>query len=93
MLALGASAFPNGRAKGLEFRYVYLVGMAQEVFPSIYALRKGADSRQVEEERRSCFVAVTRARDTLTLSRSRSYYGYSKDPSQFLAEMGVAPRS
>lgn len=78
------------QAKGLEFRHVYLIGMAQEVFPSIYALRKGAGSRQVEEERRSCFVAVTRARDTLTLTRSRSYYGYRKDPSQFLAEMGVA---
>ena len=81
------------QAKGLEFRHVYLIGMAQEVFPSIYALRNGADSRQVEEERRSCFVAVTRARDTLTLTRSRSYYGYSKDPSQFLAEMGVPSRS
>ena len=80
------------QAKGLEFRHVYLIGMAQEVFPSIYALREGAGSRQVEEERRSCFVAVTRARDTLTLTRSRNYYGYSKDPSQFLAEMGVASR-
>jgi len=81
------------QAKGLEFKHVYLIGMAQEVFPSIYALRKGADSRQVEEERRSCFVAVTRARDTLTLTRSRNYYGYRKDPSQFLAEMGLASRS
>ncbi|WP_420636561.1 ATP-dependent helicase [Candidatus Palauibacter sp.] len=81
------------QAKGLEFKHVYLIGMAQEVFPSIYALRKGADSRQVEEERRSCFVAVTRTRDTLTLTRSRSYYGYPKDPSQFPAEMGVASRS
>ncbi|WP_419936482.1 ATP-dependent helicase [Candidatus Palauibacter sp.] len=81
------------QAKGLEFKHVYLIGMAQEVFPSIYALRKGSDSEQVEEERRSCFVAITRARDTLTMTRSRSYYGYPKRPSQFLGEMGVASRS
>ena len=76
------------QAKGLEFKHVYLIGMAQEVFPSIYAIRKGARSGQIEEERRSCFVAVTRTRDTLTLTRSQSYYGYPKGPSQFLAEMG-----
>ena len=81
------------QAKGLEFDHVYLIGMAQEVFPSIYALRKGRGSREVEEERRSCFVAITRARRTLTMTRSRTYYGYVKDPSQFLAEMGIASAS
>ena len=76
-------------AKGLEFRHVYLIGMAQEVFPSFQALRKGAHSRELEEERRSCFVAITRAERTLTLTRAARYHGYSKPPSQFLAEMGI----
>ena len=76
-------------AKGLEFRHVYLIGMAQEVFPSFQALRKGKRSRELEEERRNCFVAITRAERTLTLTRAERYYGYPKAPSQFLAEMGI----
>ena len=77
------------RAKGLEFQHVYLIGMAQEVFPSYRALRRGPGSEEVEEERRSCFVAITRARETLTLTRAREYFGYGKRASQFLGEMGV----
>ena len=76
-------------AKGLEFKHVYLLGMAQEVLPSFQALRKGATSKEVEEERRNCFVAITRVEETLTLTRSQQYYGYPKKPSQFLAEMGI----
>ena len=76
-------------AKGLEFKHVYLIGMAQEVFPSFHALRKGPQSRQLEEERRSCFVAITRAKETLTVTRSWKYYGYTKNSSQFLSEMGI----
>lgn len=63
--------------------------MAQEVFPSYRALQRGPRSREVQEERRSCFVAITRARETLTLTRARKYNGYSKKASQFLAEMGL----
>ena len=74
------------RSKGLQFKHVYLIGMAQEVFPSYRALQR---SKEVEEERRSCFVAITRARETLTLTRSREYFGYRKKASQFLAEMGL----
>ncbi len=77
------------RAKGLEFEHVYLVGMAQEVFPSYRALQRGPGSEEVEEERRSCFVAITRARETLTLTRAREYFGYERRASQFLGEMGV----
>lgn len=77
-------------AKGLEFPHVYLVGMAQEVFPSFQALRKGASSREVEEERRNCFVAITRVQETLTLSFARQYYGYPKRPSQFIQELGLS---
>lgn len=76
-------------AKGLEFKHVYLIGMAQEVFPSFQALRKGQRSREVEEERRNCFVAITRVQETLTLMHARQYWGYAKSPSQFIAEMGI----
>ena len=77
------------RSKGLEFKHVYLIGMAQEVFPSYRALQQGPKSKEVEEERRSCFVAITRVRETLTLTRAREYFGYGKRASQFLGEMGV----
>ena len=73
-------------AKGLEFRHVYLIGMAQEVFPSFQALRRGERSRGLAEERRNCFVAITRAERTLTLARAERYHGYPKAPPQFLAE-------
>ena len=76
-------------AKGLEFRHVYLTGMAQDVFPSFKALQRGSLSREVEEERRSCFVAITRVEETLTVTRSRRYYGWPKAPSQFINEMGL----
>ena len=76
-------------AKGLEFRHVYLTGMAQGVFPSFRALQRGSVSREMEEERRSCFVAVTRVEETLTVTRSRSYYGRPKGPSQFIDETGL----
>lgn len=77
-------------AKGLEFKHVYLIGMAQEVFPSFQAIRKGLTSRELEEERRNCFVAITRVQETLTLTRARQYYGYAKKGSQFITEMGIA---
>lgn len=76
-------------SKGLGFKHVYLIGMAQEVFPSFQALRKGPQSRELEEERRNCFVAITRVERTLTLTRAEQYYGYRKAPSQFLDEMGL----
>ena len=76
-------------SKGLESEHVYLIGMAQDVFPSYHALRKGPKSQEVEEERRSCFVAITRAQETLTLTRSKTYFGYEKEASQFLEEMGM----
>jgi DNA helicase-2/ATP-dependent DNA helicase PcrA len=76
-------------AKGLEFKHVYLIGMAQEVLPSFQALKKGPTSREIEEERRNCFVAITRAQESLTLTYSRSYNGWQKTPSQFLDEMAI----
>ena len=77
------------QAKGLQFKHVYLIGMAQNLFPSFRALQSGANGQQVEEERRSCFVAITRAQNTLTLTRSEEYFGFPKQLSQFLKEMRV----
>lgn len=74
-------------SKGLEFKHVYVIGMAQEVLPSFQAIKRGPFSRELEEERRNCFVAITRAQETLTLTRAKQYNGYKKRPSQFLAEM------
>lgn len=80
------------RAKGLQLRHIYLMGMSQGVFPFFRALNKGPQSKEMEEERRNCFVAITRAQETLTLTRSREYFGYSQKPSQFLGEMGLLAR-
>lgn len=79
-------------AKGAEFKHVFLIGMADEVFPSFQAVKKGCDSREMEEERRNCFVAITRVQETLHLSWARSYNGYPKRPSRFVEEMGFTIR-
>lgn len=75
-------------SKGLGFRHVYLIGMAQGIFPSFHALQS-TGCEQLEEERRNCFVAITRVEETLTITRSRRYYGYVKEPSQFIEEMEI----
>lgn len=77
-------------AKGGEFDYVYLAGLAEDVLPSYHSKRQGDRSPEFEEERRNCFVAVTRCQRSLTLTYARSYRGYAKAPSRFLKEMGVA---
>jgi len=75
-------------AKGLEFKHVFLIGMADGVFPSYQAVKKGPDSREIEEERRNCFVAITRVQETLNISLAQTYNGYKKKPSRFMEEMG-----
>lgn len=77
-------------AKGLEFPVVFMVGMEDGLFPSTRALEEGP--RQLEEERRLCYVGMTRAREELHLlyAQSRMQYGmrsYSS-PSRFLEDMG-----
>ena len=77
-------------AKGLEFPVVFMVGMEDGLFPSSRALEEGL--RQLEEERRLCYVGMTRAREELHLlyAQSRMQYGnrtYSS-PSRFLEDMG-----
>ena len=81
----------NG-AKGLEFKHVFLIGLADEVFPSYQAVKKGGESREMEEERRICFVAITRVQETLHISWARTYNGYRKKPSRFIEEMGFTFR-
>lgn len=75
-------------AKGLEFDYVYVVGMVHGIFPSFRALN---EPQGMEEERRLCYVAVTRAAKGLTLSLATQYslMGRIQNfmPSPFLAEM------
>ena len=75
-------------AKGLEFDTVYLIGLAEQILPSWHSVRKGDGSAALEEERRECFVAITRTKRRLILSWAHRYRGYQKAPSRFLQEMG-----
>ena len=75
-------------AKGLEFPVVFLTGMEEGVFPHSRSLN---DPEEIEEERRLCYVGLTRARDRLYLSWAlhRRIHGYGVgEPSRFLKEMG-----
>jgi DNA helicase-2/ATP-dependent DNA helicase PcrA len=77
-------------AKGLEFPVVFMVGMEDGLLPSLRALEEGP--RQLEEERRLCYVGMTRAREELHLlyAQSRLQFGqrgYSR-PSRFLDDIG-----
>ena len=83
-------------AKGLEFPHVYMVGMEEGILPHHRSLK--IDSGDVEEERRLCYVGVTRAQERLTLSLSltRMKWGKPRDtiPSRFLFEiMGQAEKA
>ncbi len=76
-------------AKGTEADYVYVIGMAEDNIPSFQSIKKGNLSAEMEEERRNCFVAITRTREQLTLSTARQYRNWQKKPSRFLNEMGL----
>ncbi|MGH8935085.1 MAG: DNA helicase PcrA [Acidimicrobiia bacterium] len=75
-------------AKGLEYPVVFMVGMEDGVFPHVRSL---GDPDQLEEERRLCYVGVTRAMDRLYLAsaQSRNLWGGSNfnAPSRFLSEL------
>lgn len=75
-------------AKGLEFDTVFAVGMEENIFPS---QRSIPDDAEIEEERRLCYVALTRAKKKLYLlnARRRMLYGMttSNAPSRFLSEL------
>ena len=71
-------------AKGLEFPFVFMVGMSEGVFPNNRSIEEGSE----DEERRLCYVGITRAQQELTFSmaKSRKRYGESikQEPSRFL---------
>ena len=75
-------------AKGLEFPHVFLVGFEDGLFPGMRAI---GDREEMEEERRLCYVAITRAKQTLTIShaRQRMLYGRTSGTikSRFLGEI------
>jgi DNA helicase-2/ATP-dependent DNA helicase PcrA len=73
----------------MAFHHVYLIGLVEDQLPSWAAVRKGDDSREMQEERRNCFVAITRTQETLTLTHSLELFGWQKQPSRFLSEMGL----
>lgn len=77
-------------AKGLEFPHVFLVGMEEGLLPHQRSVLDGGGAG-IEEERRLCYVGVTRARDTLTLTYAKARMKWGKlrpsIPSRFLLEM------
>ena len=86
-------------AKGLEFKYVYLVGMEEDLFPSQLML---SSRSELEEERRLFYVAITRAQKKLFLSYALTRYRFGRlkncEPSRFLDDIDqrylkVSPRT
>lgn len=75
-------------AKGLEFPFVYIVGMEENLFPSNMSLTTRAE---IEEERRLFYVALTRAEQKVTLSYAETRYRWgnmtANEPSRFLSEI------
>jgi DNA helicase-2/ATP-dependent DNA helicase PcrA len=76
------------QVKGLEFKNVFMVAMEEEIFPSMNSVLDA----EVEEERRICYVGITRAKDRLYISHSlnRYLFGFQRSlaPSRFLKDMG-----
>ena len=69
-------------AKGLEFPYVYVVGMEENLFPSIMSI---ASRQELEEERRLFYVAITRAERQVTLTYALTRYQYGNSSCQELS--------
>ena len=79
-------------AKGLEFPYVFIIGMEEGIFPGFRAVMYGGE-KEIEEERRLCYVGITRAKEELYLThaKSRMQHGITQynPPSRFLKEIPV----
>ena len=77
-------------AKGLEFNYVFVIGLSEGIFPSMRAMSEDGDAG-LEEERRLAYVAFTRAKHQLILTESEGYSFVTESPklgSRFLDEIG-----
>jgi DNA helicase-2/ATP-dependent DNA helicase PcrA len=78
-------------AKGLEFPLVFIIGMEEKLFPHVRSLE---DPEQMEEERRLCYVGMTRARERLFLTNARRRRIFGQDqynqPSRFIADIPKA---
>ncbi len=76
------------QAKGLEYKVVFLVAFEQGIFPSMNSFRK----EELEEERRICYVGITRAKERLYITSANSRYLYGSQsmqaPSIYIDEMG-----
>ena len=91
-------------AKGLEFPYVYLAGMEDGLFPSYMSIAADDPTEEIEEERRLCYVGITRSMKELTITCARcrmvrgetQYNNVSRFvreiPSELLARKSVMPR-
>jgi DNA helicase-2/ATP-dependent DNA helicase PcrA len=77
-------------AKGLEFKSIFVTGMEEGLFPSFMALE---DPNGLDEERRLFYVAITRAKEFLTISFAQNRYRFGQirvsEPSRFLEEVGT----
>ena len=76
--------------KGLEYNYVFLVGMEEGIFPHFNSIKEGTNEA-IEEERRLCYVAITRAKKDLWIinTKKRMLYGQTQVnvPSRFIDEI------
>jgi DNA helicase-2/ATP-dependent DNA helicase PcrA len=78
-------------AKGLEFDYVYITGLEENLFPSAMSI---GSRRELEEERRLFYVAITRAKKVLTITHAQTRYRFGSmqfcEPSRFLDEIPMS---
>ncbi len=79
-------------AKGLEFPVVFMVGMEENLFPHARSVQ-AADNEEIEEERRLCYVGITRAKERLFLTGAMQRRAFGSlmlnEPSRFLMEVGL----
>lgn len=73
-------------SKGLEFKYVFIVGLEQDLFPSKKITGEKISAEEAEEERRLFYVALTRAREKLYLTNAQNRMVYGKRQMQFRSE-------
>ena len=69
---------PNETSPAGGFRTSICSGLPEDLLPSWHAKKLGDDEPGVQEERRNCFMATTRASESVTLTYARSYFGWHK---------------